>query len=96
MRISSRLLILFVVIAIVFVAFFYLFYHIKREEMRLYQESDHNQRKYTLDTILDIKADEQKLMGESFSISDALNNYMYDRDPQWAKNNLEPVNTVFG
>ncbi|MDD4814236.1 MAG: ATP-binding protein [Candidatus Cloacimonetes bacterium] len=96
MRISSRLLILFVVIAIVFVAFFYLFYHIKREEMRLYQESDHNQRKYTLDTILVIKADEQKLMGESFSISDALYNYMYDRDPQWAKNNLEPVNTVFG
>ncbi|MDD2506328.1 MAG: ATP-binding protein [Candidatus Cloacimonetes bacterium] len=96
MRISSRLLLLFIVIAIVFTAFFYLFYHIKREEMRLYTESDHIQRSHTIETILDIKAGEQKLLGESFSVSDGLYNYINNRDPEWAIKNLDIINTVFG
>ena len=53
MRISTRLLLLFIVIAFVFGAFFYLFYYIKREELRVYNESDLAQRKITNDAIMD-------------------------------------------
>ncbi len=52
MRLSSRLLILFIVIALVFGGFFYMFYYIKQEEMRLYRESDLVQRKETIEAVL--------------------------------------------
>lgn len=52
MRLSTRLLILFIVIALVFGAFFYMFYYIKQEEMRLYRESDLSQRKETIEAVL--------------------------------------------
>lgn len=60
MRISSRLVILFLVIAIVFGAFFFMFYYIKQEEMRLYKESDRIQRKETIEAVLRANESMQK------------------------------------
>ena len=95
MRISQRLLILFVVIAIGFGGFFYLFFHIKREETRLYQESDINQRRSTIDTIFQLKAGNQMSLLEDYSRWDDMVNYVKTRNPRWADNNLGTLTQSF-
>lgn len=91
MRITSRLLILFIVIAIVFGAFFYMFYHIKHEEMRVYQEADLNQRKITIDTIFQLKNDTQLKLTEDYALWDETVDYIRDRDPSWEKSKLNTI-----
>jgi len=93
MRIASRLLLLFIVIAIVFGAFFYLFYHIKHEEMRLYREADLDQRRQTIDAVLKIKSEAQMQQTLDYAISDETVNYIHSRDPEWARENLRTINS---
>lgn len=67
MRISTRLLILFIGIALVFGAFFYMFYHIKQEEMRVYQEGDTLQRREGINAVLRANESAQR----SFTLDNA-------------------------
>lgn len=96
MSISTRLLILFIVIAFAFSAFFYLFYHIKQEEMRLYGEGDLYQRRLTIDTFFQIKADAQSNLVEDYSIWDKMVEYVREGDLQWARRNLDTIVPLFG
>jgi len=96
MRISTRLLLLFIVIAFVFGAFFYLFYYIKREELRVYNESDLSQRKITIDAIMDQSGNAQLKLTEDYAISDELTDIAYYGDNGWAADNLQTINSVFG
>lgn len=96
MSISTRLLILFIVIAFAFGAFFYLFYHIKQEELRLYSEGDVFQRRLTIDAIFQMQADAQTNLVEDYSIWDKMVEYVRDNDTQWARRNLDTIIPVFG
>ncbi len=96
MRISTRLLLLFIVIAFVFGAFFYLFYYIKREELRVYNESDLAQRKTTIDAIMEQSGNAQLKLTEDYAISDELTDIAYYGDNGWAADNLHTINSVFG
>ncbi|GAB1367207.1 hypothetical protein MASR1M36_20780 [Candidatus Cloacimonadaceae bacterium] len=91
MRISQRLLIFFLVIAIGFGGFFYLFFHIKREEMRIYGESDLSQRKSSIDTVFQLKADHQLALLDDYSISDETAKFVHSRNRRWADSNLAPL-----
>jgi len=95
MRISQRLLILFLVIALGFGGFFYLFFHIKREEMRIYSESDLSQRKSSIDTVFQIKADNQLALLDNYSIWDETVKYIHSKNRNWADNNLAPLLNSF-
>lgn len=96
MRIATRLLILFIVIAFAFGAFFYMFYHIKKEELRLYSEGDLYQRKLTIDSIFQMKYDAQLSLAEDYSIWEKMVQFISSRDVQWARRNLDTVIPVFG
>lgn len=95
MRISQRLLILFVVIAIGFGGFFYLFFHIKREEMRVYLESDLSQRRATIDTIFKMKQESQLALLDDYSIWDSMENFVGTRNQKWANDNLGTIISNF-
>jgi len=95
MRISQRLLIFFLVIAIGFGGFFYLFFHIKREEMRIYGESDLSQRKSSIDTVFQLKADHQLALLDDYSIWDETVKYIHTKNRRWADNNLAPLLSSF-
>lgn len=96
MRVSSRLLLLFIVIAIVFGAFFYLFYHIKMEEMRVYSESDMHQRRANIEAVLQMKTSAQMMLTEEYSLSDDIWDFTFNPDPVWGKRNLKKIVSVFG
>lgn len=96
MRVSSRLLLLFIVIAIVFGAFFYLFYHIKMEEMRVYSESDIQQRRANIEAVLQMNTSAQMMLTEEYSLSDDMWDFTFHPDPVWGKRNLKKIVSVFG
>ena len=96
MRISTRLLILFIVIAFAFGAFFYLFYHIKQEELRLYSEGDLFQRRLTIDAFFQMKGGAQSNLVDVYSIWDKMVDYVEHRNAQWAKQNLDTIAPIFG
>lgn len=95
MRISQRLLILFMVIAIGFGGFFYLFFHIKSEEMRVYLESDLSQRRATIDTIFKMKQENHLALLDDYSIWDDMGQCIKTRNKTWAESNLSTIITNF-
>lgn len=95
MRISQRLLIFFLVLAIGFGGFFYLFFHIKREEMRIYGESDLSQRKSSIDTVFQLKADHQLALLDDYSIWDETVKFTRNKNKNWADRNLAPLLSSF-
>ena len=95
MRISQRLLILFIAIALGFGGFFYLFFHIKKEEMRVYGESDQTQRRSTIDTIFKLKEDNQLALLDDYSIWDDMQRFVRRPNMAWADDNLGTLTTSF-
>ncbi len=95
MRISQRLLVLFLVIATGFGGFFYLFFHIKREEMRIYGESDLSQRKGSIETVFKLKADNQLALLDDYSLWDETAKFIKSKDTRWADKNLLPLLSAF-
>lgn len=95
MRISQRLLILFIVITLGFGGFFYLFFHIKKEETRVYLESDISQRRSTIDTIFQLKSGNQMALLEDYSVWDDMVRYTKTRDSRWADDNLGTLTQSF-
>lgn len=96
MRISSRLLLLFIVIAVVFGAFFYLFYHIKHEEMRVYREADLSQRRVTIDSILQIKNEAQMGQTEDYAFGDEIIACVQNPRSSWTKDKLQNIISGLG
>lgn len=88
MRINQRLLVLFIVIAIGFGGFFYLFFHIKQQEMSIYADSDLSQRRMAIDTIFQYKIDTQLSLLQDYSVWDGLDSFTRHRSKAWADNNL--------
>ena len=95
MRISQRLLILFIAIALGFGGFFYLFFHIKKEEMRVYGESDQTQRRSTIDTIFKLKEDNQLALLDDYSIWDDMQRFVRRPNMAWADDNIGTLTTSF-
>jgi len=91
MRINQRLLALFVVIAVGFGGFFYLFFHIKQQEMRIYADSDQSQRRSTIDTIFQQKKDTQLSLIQNYSVWDEMVAFMRHPSNKWADDNLAPL-----
>ncbi|MCB5251483.1 MAG: response regulator [Candidatus Cloacimonadaceae bacterium] len=91
MRISSRLLLLFIVIAVVFGAFFYMFYYIKHEEMRLYREADLSQRRVTIDGILQIKSEAQMKQTQDYAFGNGILTCMQNPHSDAAKSKLQKI-----
>ncbi len=91
MRISSRLLILFIVIAVVFGAFFYMFYHIKHEEMRVYREADLTQRRVTIDGILQIKSEAQMDQTQHYAWGGEILSCVQDPHSEWTTGKLQSI-----
>jgi PAS domain S-box-containing protein len=96
MRISQRLLILFIVIVLGFGGFFYLFFHIKREETRVYLESDLSQRRSTIDTIFKLQAGNQMAHLETYSRWDDMVHFSNAHNARWANDNLGSLTKSFG
>ena len=96
MRISSRLLLLFIVIAVVFGAFFYMFYHIKNEEMRVYREADLAQRRITIDSILQLKYDAQMAQAEDYAFGADVLNWMQNPESYRVKTKLQSIISNLG
>lgn len=93
MRISSRLLLLFIVIAVVFGAFFYMFYHIKHEEMRVYREADLAQRRITIDSVLQIKNEAQMAQTRDYASCAEVLSYVQDPSSSLAKSKLQNLSS---
>lgn len=89
MRISQRLLILFILIAFAFGAFFYLFYHIKQEELRVFAESDLNQRRTTIDAIFELKANAMLSHLDDIAITQEMASFILGAIPTGSR--IEPV-----
>jgi hypothetical protein len=87
-KISQRLLLLFIVIAIVFGAFFYLFNYIKQEEMKVYIEYDNNQQRLALNALIATKSDQQMRFLDEFSINDDIYSAVASHNVTKAKNYL--------
>lgn len=96
MRITHRLLVLFIVIAFAFGAFFYLFYSIKQEEMRVYRESDVSQRRNTIDALFQFKANNLMLVIDDYALSDDMVRYVVSPNPAWSERVLSNLIYSFG
>lgn len=83
MRISQRLLLLFILIAFAFGAFFYLFFHIKQEELRVFAESDLNQRRTTIDAIFELKANAMLTHLDDIAIAQEMASFIRGNNPYW-------------
>lgn len=83
MRISQRLLILFILIAFAFAAFFYLFFHIKQEELRIFAESDLNQRRTAIDAIFELKTSTMLSLLDDCAIRDEMLQFTQRPDAAW-------------
>lgn len=88
MRITSRLLLLFVLITLSFAGYFYLFIHIKNTESRIFQESDLYGRKQTIDSMFEIKKETQKGIVNEYQISEEMIRFLKTRRAGWAQRNL--------
>lgn len=91
MRITTRLLILFIAIAIAFAGYFYLFIHIRNTESQVFQESDLFQRRQTLDAMFEIEKDTQSGIVSDYRIREDMVNYTRTRDPNWSRQHLNPL-----
>ncbi len=96
MKISQRLLLLFIVIAIVFGAFFYLFNYIKQEEMKVYIEYDNNQQRLALNALIATKSDQQMRFLDEFSINDDIYSAVASHNVTKAEKLLTPLISSFG
>lgn len=95
MRLSTRLLILFIVIALVFGAFFYMFYYIKQEEMRLYRESDLSQRKETIEAVLRAHESSQKEFTNYHARRSQLRSFIYSAGTDMSESPISDAGESF-
>ena len=91
MRITTRLLILFIAITIAFAGYFYLFIHIKNTESRIFQESDLFARKQTIDAVIEIKKETQKGIVNEYQTSSDMISFIKTGDLSWARRKLAPL-----
>jgi PAS domain S-box-containing protein len=96
MRISQRLLILFILIAFAFGAFFYLFFHIKQEELRVFSDSDLNQRRTTIDAIFELKANAMLTQLDNLAVSDEIRSFLAGHNYPWLENQANSLISSFG
>ena len=96
MKISQRLLLLFIVIAIVFGAFFYLFNYIKQEEMKVYVEYDNNQQRLALNALITTKSDQQMRFLDEYSINDDIYSAVTTHNVPKAEKLLTPLISSLG
>ncbi|MCB5270058.1 MAG: ATP-binding protein [Candidatus Cloacimonadaceae bacterium] len=96
MRISQRLLILFILIAFAFGAFFYLFFHIKQEELRVFAESDLQQRRTTIDAIFELKANNMLTILDDYAIRDEMIRFTRGQSSVWTSSAASSILRSFG
>jgi len=91
MRITTRLLILFIAITIAFGGYFYLFIHIRNVESQVVQESDLFQRRQTLDAVFEIEKDTQQGIVSDFRIRDDVVGFTRNPNRNWSRQHLDPL-----
>ncbi|HOH46348.1 MAG TPA: CHASE4 domain-containing protein, partial [Candidatus Cloacimonadota bacterium] len=91
MRITSRLLILFIAVSFAFLAYFYLFVHFKNTEAQVYLDYDQIQRKQTIDAIIRLKKSAEFNVLSDYRSREDLLLYCQTKDESWARDNLKPI-----
>ncbi len=91
MRITSRLLILFIAVSFAFLAYFYLFVHYKNTETSVYLDYDQVQRKQTIDAIFRLKKSAEFNVLSDYRSREDLLLYCQTKDEAWADANLKPI-----
>lgn len=95
MRVTTRLLILFIAIGFAFLAYFYLFVHYKNTETRILLEYDQMQRKQSIDAVFKINKSTELQVLSDYSSRDELINYVANPSLNWARRNLDPMIEVY-
>lgn len=91
MKITQRLVVLFLIVSISFGVLIYLFFLIKKQEGRLYSQAEALQRRQIINAFIDIKKNDVMRLIDDNSIEDGLLYYTKSRSQQWAKNNLSRI-----
>ena len=91
MRITTRLLILFIAITIAFGGYFYLFIHIKNTESDVFQESDLFQRRQTLEAVFEIEKDTQRGIVSDYRIREDMVAFAKSGNQVWSRQHLDPL-----
>lgn len=96
MKISQRLLLLFIVIALVFGAFFYLFNYIKHKELKVYIEYDNNQQRLALNALIATQNDQQMRFLDEYSINADIYDAVTSHNIPRTEKLLTPLISSFG
>lgn len=91
MKITQRLIVLFLIVSLSLGAYIYLFFLIKQEEGRLYSQADAFQRRQILNAFIDIRRNEvMRLVAENAAAPEMLQ-FVRTRSKNWSSQHLMPL-----
>lgn len=93
MNITTRVILLFLVIIVSFAGFFYMFYTIKAKESRIYVDADNMQRRQAIDSFLTLKQSQDLDITKNLRSDSGLRRFVQTRYHHWASINLAPMFT---
>jgi signal transduction histidine kinase/CheY-like chemotaxis protein len=94
MKITQRLVVLFLIVALSLSVFIYIFLYIKKEEGKLYSQADALQRRQIITAFIDLKKSEIMRLVDETSAEEAMVSYTGNRSTLWAQRNLSRLLSV--
>jgi signal transduction histidine kinase/CheY-like chemotaxis protein len=91
MKITQRLVVLFLIVSLSFCAIILLYFQIKKQEGRIYGEADALQRKQIINAFIEIKKNNVMRLIDEHSMDDAMANFTASKSAAWAESNLKPL-----
>jgi len=88
MKITQRLVVLFLIVSLAFAVLIYLVFQIKKQEGKLYSQADALQRRQILNAFIDIKKNDVMRLVDENSVDDAVHNAARNRSQILAEKHL--------
>jgi len=91
MKITQRLVVLFLIVSLSFCTIIYLYFQIKKQEGKIYGEADALQRKQIINAFIEIKKNNVMRFIDENSVGDPLANFTNNYSSAWAQNKLQAL-----
>ncbi len=91
MKITQRLVVLFLIVSISFCAIIFLYFQIKKQEGKIYGQADALQRKQIINAFIEIKKNNVMRFIDDNSVGDAVADFTINRSSRWAQQNLQTL-----